>query len=110
MRAIQGLNPAQQVLRQVQEIYRGIGETFKENWVSQDRILHIRYEDFCHDPAAGVTAFREFVATRGIHLKAISTPPKSFEIRTNIRIDQEIYLQLKKLCQEEKSAESQWTI
>lgn len=110
METVRNLAPAEQVFLQVKGIYREIDQTLKENRVSQDRILHLRYEDFCHDPAAGITAFREFVATRGIHLKTISTPPESFVIRTNIRIDQEIYLQLKKLCHEDKSAESQWTI
>lgn len=95
MVAVQHLVPEKQVLRQVRSIYREIEDAFSANHVSSDRILRIRYEDFCLHPEAGIAAFRDFIAQKAYILDHISKPPESFQTRTEIRINRSIYSRLK---------------
>ena len=93
---ISRLPPHQQVILQIRSIYREIESVLynTETHHPSDRVFEVHYKDYCDNPLKTVDEFMKFIALKGFHLKRTRSLPEKFPIRSEIRIDLDLYEEL----------------
>ena len=88
------MEPAQQVIEQINGIYTLIDNAVKGGSIDKKRILSIRYEDFCNDVGATLKIMERFLEGNNLSLKRRFSVPDKFPINSALRIDNNIYSSL----------------
>ena len=88
--------PAVQVVEQVRRINSLILNDLNSMVGDPDRIMEVRYEEFCDNPRRGVDSIGRFIGAKSRVADNGQDPvPESFEVRSEIRIPHDLYQQVR---------------
>ncbi len=82
----------EQVIGQIRAIGREIGKAEEQD--GSHRFMRIRYEEFCAEPNKRLEEIQAFLSRHGLDLVQKTRLPESFDRRTDITIDKELYDEL----------------
>jgi hypothetical protein len=97
-RQVRELPAAQQVLRQIADIYRVIREDAAA--FPPGHFLELRYEAFCRDVRGTLEAVRAFVEQDGVRLQPRREVPASFPVSERVRLPSEEFDELRRGAEE----------
>jgi hypothetical protein len=88
--------PAVQVIEQIRRINSLILKDLGSSIDDPDQIMEVQYEEFCDDPRRGVDSIGQFIGARSRAVdKGRDLVPGSFNVRSEIRIQHDLYQQVR---------------
>jgi hypothetical protein len=96
---IRQLNPAKQVVAQINAIYQLIETAERRTPSNPHQFFHLNYEDLCADPGNELRKINAFIPHSQLRPTAIQNLPCSFERKDPKLDDQNVAEQLQKLLQ-----------
>ena len=85
------LPPHVQVVEQVRAIYALIESDLQESRIDAGRVINVTYEGLCANARQTVGEIRRFLADNGASVRPLFEVPDSFQLRNEVRINQEVY-------------------
>lgn len=90
------LPPHEQVIEQIRHIHAAIDVDLRGACVPYGRVFHVNYEEFCETPHAILGKLSLFLESNQCFVKRLGVPPHQFKCRQEIRIDRNLYSELRR--------------
>ncbi|MCI5156836.1 MAG: hypothetical protein D3906_00010 [Candidatus Electrothrix sp. AUS1_2] len=98
---LKALSPHEQVTEQIRHIHMTIDNDMQTAGVASKCRFDLGYEEFCTDPSEKINAIQSFLELHDCQItRRSSSIPEHFNLRNEIRIDQQLYQAMKSYSNE----------